>query len=62
MSGDEMKRRSRQDVMVMTTAEARRQLKIIAALTSSTMKYVLERLVVEEFKRVTPGAPRAVKP
>jgi hypothetical protein len=57
-----MKARPREDVMVMTTPEVRRQLKIIAAVTGSTMKGVLGRLVAEEFKRVTPVAQRAVKP
>jgi hypothetical protein len=61
ISGDQVKARPREDVMVMTTPAVRRQLKIIAAVTGSTMKDVLERLVGEEFKRVTPGAPRAVK-
>jgi hypothetical protein len=56
-----MKDRPREDVMVMTTPEVRRQLKIIAAVTGSTMKNALERLVSEEFKRVAPGAPPAVK-
>jgi hypothetical protein len=51
-----MKIRPREDVMVMTTPEVRRQLKIIAAMTGSTMKDVLERLVGEEFRRVTPDA------
>jgi hypothetical protein len=54
-----MKGRPRDDVMVMTTPEARRQLKIIAAVTGSTMKDVLTRLVSEEFKRVTPVAHRS---
>jgi hypothetical protein len=57
-----VKARSRKAVMVMTTQEVRRQLKIIAAVTGSTMKDALERLVSEEFKRVTPVAQRAVKP
>ncbi len=61
MSGDEVKARPREDVMVMTTQEVRRQLKIIAAVTGSTMKYALERLISEEFKRVAPVALRAVK-
>ena len=56
-----MKARPREDVMVMTTPEVRRQLKIIAAITGSTMKDVLERLVSEEFRRVTPVARRGVK-
>jgi hypothetical protein len=56
-----MKARPREDVMVMTTPEVRRQLKIIAAVTGSTMKNVLGRLVAEEFKHVTPVAQRAVK-
>lgn len=49
-----MKARSREDVMVMTTQEVRRQLKIIAAITGSTMKEVLARLVSAELKRVAP--------
>lgn len=56
MSGDEM------NDMVMTTQEVRRQLKIIAAVTGSTMKHAIERLVSEEFERVAPVAHRAVKP
>lgn len=47
--------------MVITTLEVRRQLQVIAAVTGSTMKEVLERLVSEEFRRVAPGGPRAVK-
>src|SRR5713101_10001115 len=38
ISGEQMKARPREDVMVMTTPEVRRQLKIIAAVTGSTMK------------------------
>jgi hypothetical protein len=41
--------------MILTTQEVRGQLKIIAAVTRSTMKDVLARLVAEEFKRVAPG-------
>jgi hypothetical protein len=41
--------------MILTTQEVREQLKIIAALTKSTMKAVLARLVAEEFKRVAPS-------
>jgi hypothetical protein len=44
--------------MILTTREVRSQLKIIAAVTQSTMKAVLARLVAEEMKRVAP----AVKP
>lgn len=62
VSGNEMKSSLRQDVMVMTTPGVRRQLKIIAAMTGSTMKDVHERLVSEEFERVVPVAHRAVKP
>ncbi len=39
----------------MTTREVRRQLKIIAAVTGSTMKDVLQRLVAAELKRVAPA-------
>jgi hypothetical protein len=46
--------------MILTTEEVRSQLKIIAALTKSTMKAVLARLVAEELKRVAPS--RAVNP
>jgi hypothetical protein len=41
--------------MILTTQEVRGQLKIIAALTRSTMKEVIARLVAEELKRVVPG-------
>jgi hypothetical protein len=44
--------------MILTTQEVRNQLKVIAALTRSTMKEVIARLVAEEMKRVAP----AVKP
>jgi hypothetical protein len=40
--------------MILTTQEVRRQLKIIAVHTDSTMKAVLARLVAEELKRVMP--------
>jgi hypothetical protein len=56
-----MKARRGEDVVVMTTPEVRRQLKIIAAVTGSTMKEVLGRLVAEEFKRVTSVAQRTMK-
>ena len=46
--------------MVIATPDVRRQLKIIAAMTGSSMKDVLARLVAAEFKRVAPNAP-AVK-
>jgi len=42
------------DVMILTTQDVRRQLKIIAAVTRETMKEVLVRLVAEELKRVAP--------
>jgi hypothetical protein len=38
--------------MILSTQEVRSQLKIIAALTRSTMKDVLARLVAEELQRV----------
>ncbi len=60
ISGEQMKARPREDVMVMSTPEVRRQLKIIGAVTGSTMKGVLGRLVAEEFKRVTRVAQRTV--
>jgi hypothetical protein len=41
--------------MILTTQEVRGQLKIIAALTRSTMKEVLARLVAEELKRIAPS-------
>ena len=41
--------------MILTTKEVRRQLKIIAVHTDSTMKAVLARLVAEEFKRTAPS-------
>jgi hypothetical protein len=50
-----MKVSPREDVMVMTTPDVRRQLKIIAAVTGSTMKDVLQRLVAAELKRVAPA-------
>jgi hypothetical protein len=40
------------EAMILTTQEVRSQLKIIAALTRSTMKEVIARLVAEELKRV----------
>jgi|HubBroStandDraft_1064217.scaffolds.fasta_scaffold2708030_1 hypothetical protein len=40
------------DVLILTTQEVRAQLKVIAALTRSTMKDVLARLVADELKRV----------
>jgi len=46
--------------MVLATRDVRRQLKIIAAMTGSSMKDVLARLVAAEFKRIVPQAP-AVK-
>jgi hypothetical protein len=57
-----MKRSDRlpEDAMVLSTQDVRRQLKIIAALTGSSMKDVLARLVAAEFKRVAPHEP-AVK-
>jgi hypothetical protein len=39
-------------VLILTTQEVRAQLKVIAALTRSTMKDVLARLVADELKRV----------
>jgi hypothetical protein len=42
--------------LVLTTQEVRDQLKVIAALTRSTMKEVLARLVAAELKRVAPVA------
>jgi hypothetical protein len=45
------------NVMVLTTFEVRRQLKIIAAVSRTSMKEVLARLVAAEFKRVMPNAP-----
>jgi F420-0:gamma-glutamyl ligase-like protein len=42
------------DVMILTTQDVRRQLKIIAAVTRETMKEVLVRLVAVELKRVAP--------
>jgi hypothetical protein len=47
--------------MVMTTPDVRRQLKIIAAVTGSTMKDVLARLVSTEMKRVAPASRNEVK-
>jgi hypothetical protein len=41
--------------MILTTQEVRRQLKIIAVHTDSTMKAVLARLVAAELKRVAPA-------
>lgn len=41
--------------MILTTEEVRSQLKIVAALTRSTMKEVLARLVAEELKRIAPS-------
>jgi hypothetical protein len=46
--------KSSADTLILTTDEVRSQLKIIAALTKSTMKEVLARLVAEELKRVAP--------
>jgi hypothetical protein len=43
------------DAMVLATHDVRRQLKIIAAVTGSTMKDVLARLVALEYKRVAPA-------
>jgi hypothetical protein len=54
------KGKSSPPALVLTTQEVREGLKIIAALTRSTMKEVLARLVAAELKRVVP-AP-AVKP
>jgi hypothetical protein len=42
------------DAMILGTQSARRQLKIIAAMTRETMREVLVRLVAEELKRVAP--------
>lgn len=60
ISRDEM-RVPRDGVMVMTTPDVRRQLKIIAAVTGSTMKDVLARLVSTEMKRVAPASRNEVK-
>ena len=45
-----------QKVMVLTTFEVRRQLKIIGAITGTSMKEVLAGLVAAEYKRVTSNA------
>jgi len=45
------------NVMVLTTFEVRRQLKVIAAVTRSSMKEVLARLVAAEYERVMPNPP-----
>ena len=50
-----------EDAMILATREVRRQLKIISALTGSTMKNVLERLVAAELKRVAPASMRSKK-
>lgn len=42
--------------LILSTHEVRDQLKVIAALTRSTMKEVLARLVATELKRVVPVA------
>jgi hypothetical protein len=54
MTNDAKDKRSK-PTMILTTEEVRSQLKIIAALTRSTMKEVLARLVAEELKRVAPS-------
>jgi hypothetical protein len=56
-----MRARRREDVVVKTSLEVRRQLKIIAAVTGSTMKDVLKRLVAAELKRVAPASLRGKK-
>ena len=43
-----------EDAMILGTQEVRRQLKIIAAVTRSTMKDVLTRVVAAEMKRIAP--------
>lgn len=43
------------DAMILGTQNARRQLKVIAAVTRETMREVLVRLVAEELKRVAPA-------
>lgn len=53
-----MKGRQPEDVMVLATKDVRRQLKIIAAVTGSTMKEVLTRLVSAELARVAPKGGR----
>jgi GTPase Era involved in 16S rRNA processing len=42
------------DAMILGTQGARRQLKVIAAMTRETMREVLVRLVHQELKRVAP--------
>lgn len=42
------------DAMILGTQGARRQLKVIAAMTRETMREVLVRLIEQEFKRVVP--------
>jgi hypothetical protein len=54
MTNDAKDKRSK-DAMILTTEEVRSQLKIIAAITKSTMKDVLARLVADELKRVAPA-------
>lgn len=43
------------DAMILGTQEARRQLKVIAAMTRETMREVLVRLVANELKRIAPA-------
>lgn len=43
------------DAMILGTQGARRQLKVIAAVTRETMREVLVRLVAAELKRVAPA-------
>jgi hypothetical protein len=50
-----MNARPSEDAMILATQDVRRQLKIIAAVTGSTMKDVIERLVAAELKRVAPA-------
>lgn|GEM_PF-3539086 len=45
-------RRSPQDTTILAPDSVRRDLKVIAALTGSTMKEVLERLVTAELRKV----------